>query len=482
MVTPSWENFASPSKANQSFNASAQQPARKEEKPIEQKPQDWGNFQSPMTYQGPVDPTADEGMFDYLLRGATRLASRGAEQLLGSFGNTEKFAKDLLTNFPQTAGVVGWAISEYIGQENWERLIKGRPGQQQRLPTSSELKRVSQEASKGYTSPKTKGEKELDELTEDIVSTFNPLTRFMPGSRFQRAANHFLIPAAANVTKKVVNDLGFGEDTANLAKMSVWLPLSLANNINGSRYASDLMNRGRNGFNQNQVVNVPTYQNQLNGVSRNMLHGDPRSALAQQQIAGIENDIANGRTTMRDLMTRYDAINAAKRDRGLFALNRGDRAAAVRNINQVRDVVRNQIETLGAANPQALADWQNGVQAWATIHRSNAFSNTVQDWAKGPYAKILTGPAAALFGAGGYGAVTHPLIAGSGTALAAGLYKSGQILYRMWNDPSLQTYYWNALNGVMEHNFPVFLSNYEKLNKKLEEESPSVKPESKPKK
>ena len=478
MVTPSWNDFASPSKTHQSFNASAPQAARKEEESVEKNSQDWGNFQSPMTYQGPVDPTADEGMFDYLLRGATRLASRGVEQLLGSVGNAEKFAKDLLTNIPQTGGILGWAISEYIGQENWERLIRGNPGEQQNLPTSSALKSFSEGASKGYTSPKTKGEKEFDELIEDVASTFNPITRFMPGSRFQRAANHFLIPAAANVTKKIVNDLGFGEDNANLAKMSVWLPLSLANNVNGSRYASYLMNRGRNGFNQNQVVHVPTYQNQLNEVSRDMLHGDPRSALAQQQIAGIENDIANGRTTMRDLMTRYDAINAAKRDRGLFSLNRADRAAAVRNINQVRDVVRNQIETLGAANPQALAHWKNGVQAWATIHRSNAISNTIQDWAKGPYAKILTGPAAALFGVGGYGAATHPLIAGPGSVGAGGAYKSGQILYRMWNDPSLQNYYWNALNGVMEHNFPVFLSNYEKLNKKLEK-SDSVKPKGK---
>lgn len=481
MVTSSWDSFASPSKANQSFNASAKQPVRKQEEPVEKTPQDWGNFQSPMTYQGPVDPTADEGMFDYLLRGATRLVSRGAEQLLGSVGNAEKFAKDLLANIPQTAGVVGWAISEYIGQKNWERLIRGSSGQQQSFPTSSELKSFSEAASKGYTSPKTKGEMELDELSEDIVSTFNPLTRFLPGSRFQQATNHFLIPAAANVTKKLVNDLGFGEDKANLAKMAVWLPLSLANNINGSRYASELMNRGRNGFNQNQVANVTTYQNQLNNVSRNMLHGDPRSLLAQQQIAGIENDLANGRTTMRDLMTRYDAINAAKRDRGLFALNRADRAAAVRNINQVRDVVRNQIETIGAANPQALEAWQNGVQAWATIHRSNAISNTIQNWARGPYAKILTGPAAALFGAGGYGTVTHPLIAGSGTALASGGYKTGQILYRMWNDPSLLHYYWNALNGVMEHNFPVFLSNYEKMNNKIEKTSVSVKKKSKSK-
>lgn len=478
MVDPSWDSFASPNQNNQSNAPALQENNEKQPEQSNAKEGDWGNFQSPITYQGKVDPTADEGMFNYLLRGATRLASRGVEQTLGGPGNTEKFVKDVVSKVPATTGVLGWAISELMGPENWQRFIKGPPGEEQQLPTSSKLKEQSQNITGGYTTPKTKGERELDELTEDVASTFNPLTRlnpatrWIPAGRLRAAANHFLIPAAANAGKKVVGDLGFGEDAANLTKFSIWLPLSLANNINGARYASDLMNRGRNGFNQNLAANVPAYQNQLNGVARNMLHGDPRSALAQQQIAGITDDLANGRTTMRDLMTRYDAINAAKRDRGLFALNAGDRAGAIRNINQVRDVVRNQIETLGAANPQALRDWQNGVQAWATIHRSNSITNWIQNVAQGRYAKILTGPAAALFGAGSYGAATHPIVTGTGGAAAAGGYKTGQILYRMWNDPNLRTYYWNAINAAMGNNLPSFLSNYDKLNKKLDKSEP----------
>jgi hypothetical protein len=484
MVTPSWDNFSSPQEQNRTIpafpqeNQQYQQQQQQQKKQEQQQKGDWGNYQSPMTYQGPVDPTADEEMFDYLIRGTTRLASRAGEQALGAVGNTKKFVEDLLVKAPESGGLIGKAIAEFVGPENWKRLIKGTAGESS-VPTSGEVKQFSQEVSGEYTSPRTKGEAELDELTEDVASTF--ITRGAPGGRLQRAANHFLIPAAANVTKKVVNDLGFGEDNANLAKMAVWLPLSMTNNVNASRYASELMNRGRNGFNPNLQANVPIYQNRLNAVSRNMLQGDPRSALAQQQIAGIMDDMASGRTSMRDLMTRYDAINAAKRDRGLFQLGRADRAAAVRNINQVRDVVREQINALGAANPQALQDWQNGVQAWATIHRSNALTNAARDLAKGPYAKILTGPAAALFGLGSFGVKSHPLFSGGAGATAAGIYKSGQVLYRMMNDPNLANYYWTAVNALMQHNAPAFFSNYDKLNKKLEESEP-VKPKSESKK
>jgi len=463
----SWEDLRGP---EPKFQQSSESPSQEslnistKNSPKNQK-ENWEDFQSPMTYQGPIDPNADESLFDYLLRGRARISSRIAEQVLGAPGNIEKFVRNILPKFPEADRFLEESISKYIGSENAKKFMDF--GQQIFAP-SSVLKKESNKLSKGYLSPKTKGENRLDELIEDVSSTF--LTRRIPAGRFQQIANHFLIPAAANVTKNIVEDAGFGEDKANQAKMAVWFPLSLANNVNGSRYASSLMNRGRNGFNQNDIVNVNTYQNQLNNVSRNMLYGDPRSALAQQQIAGIENDIANGRISMRDLMTRYDALNAAKRDRGLFSLNRADRRAAVRNINQVRDVVRDQIRTLGASNPQALRDWENGVQAWATIHTSNAVTNSIESMAKGPYAKALIGPATALFGVSGYGAIKHPLVAASGGTVATGLYKTGQILYRMWNNPALRNYYWNAITGALEMNAPVFFKNYDKLNKELEKE------------
>jgi len=481
MVAPSWDMFQSPSK-NQPDpkNEFSSQPVSKdEEKPEGEKP-DWGNFQDPMTYQGKVDPTEEESTFGYLARNISALGSRVGEQVLGRYGNIEKFAKDTLVNNPKSGGIFGWAMSELLGPERWEKMIKGQPGQQQMLPTSEQLKEASQTISGGYTAPKTAGEKRFQEKVEDVGSTITGRTVRAPTFR-NIALNNVLTPAAAGITKDIVQDLGFGEDKANMAKLAVWFPLSLAFNVNANRYASDLMNQGRQGFNPNLQVNVPRYEGQLNRVSRNMLQGDPGSALAQQQIAGIRNDMASGQTSIRDLLTRYDALNRAKRDRGLFALNPGDRRAAIRNINEVRDVVRGEIEHLGRNNPQALMDWQNGVQAWATIHRSNAIRNYVESVANGPYSKVVAGPALGLFGVGSLGAVKAPIIAGPLSVGTAGAYKTGQTLYRMWNDPTLNQYYWNSVSAAQRENLPAFLNNYLKLNKKLEKSS-SMNPEDKSKK
>jgi hypothetical protein len=476
MVNPSWETFQSPNK-NQKIPIS--NIPKDEEKPEDQKPS-WGNFQDPMSFQGEIDPTEEESTFGYLARNTIALGSRVGEQILGRIGNVEKFSKDIMTNYPAvTGGIVGWALSKLLGKEKYDRMVKGPPGQEQMFPTSEHIKEASQKLSGGYTAPKTKGEKRFQEKVEDIASTITGKTIAAPSAR-NIALNNILTPVAANVSKDIVQDLGFGDDKANLAKLAVWLPLSLAFNVNSPKYASELTNRGRQGFDQKLQVNVPRYESELNKVSKNMLQGDPRSALAQQQIAGIRNDMSSGQTAIGNILNRYDAINAAKRDRGLFALNVQDKKAAIRNINEVLGVVRKEIQHLGKNSPKALMDWEDGIQAWATIHKSKAISNVVESWANGPYAKMLAGPALGLFGVGSAAAYSAPAYTGPISIGAAGLYKTGQTIARMWNDPNLNRYYWNSISAAQKENLPAFLSNYVKLNDKLEKSS--MKPESKYKK
>jgi len=487
MVAPAWGTFQKPSSVNREMENEYSQEVpgqiQDEKAPEAEKPQ-WGNFQSPTTFQGDPDPTADEGVFSYLTRNFTANASRVAEQVLGRYGNVEKFAKDMLTSYPMLGGSVGWALSELMGPERWERMVKGPPGQQQMLPTSQQLKEASHLISGGYTKAKTPGESKFQEFTEDVgalATGRNPanLTGASAGNRAaQITANKLLIPAAANVTKQVVSELGFGEDKANLAKMAIWLPLTLSANINAPGYASNLMNQGRNSIPANVNSNVPRFTQALDNVERTLLSSDPRTALARQTLNGLRNDLANGQTNVRSLMTMYDGVNAAKRNRGLFELGRGDQNFARRCIDRVRDAVRDEIIASSGNYPQAINDWQNGIRAWATIHRSNAIKNWVQDVAQGPYAKFLSGPAAALFGVGSYAGVKSPLVSATIGAALPATYKSGQTIYRMWNDPRLADYYWRAIGAATDENLPVFISNYQKLNKELEK-SESSHPKSK---
>ncbi len=150
MVAPAWGTFQKPDQKrmelSQDREIKEEIPGKieDEKKPEGQKPQ-WGNFQSPITYQGESDPTEDESGLEYFARNAAQLTSRIGEQVAGRIGNLEKFTKDTLSNFPQTGGIVGWALSKLIGPEKWEKLIRG--SDQQTFPTSQKLREVSEKVS-----------------------------------------------------------------------------------------------------------------------------------------------------------------------------------------------------------------------------------------------------------------------------------------------------------------------------------------------
>lgn len=484
---PSWDQFSEPGQEE-----SEQEPFAKkemlqeipgglkdEEEPSQEKPQ-WGNFDSPETYQGPIDPTAEESTFGYFVRNIAANASRLGEQVLGRYGNIEKMGKDILANMPSAGGLLGTALAELMGPERWERMVRGKEGQEQILPTSEQLKEFSKEATGGYTEAKTPGEKKFQGVVEDVGSTIGSRR---PITARNVAINNLGIPAASNVVSELVDGLGFGKDKATTAKLGTWIALSLAGNVNAPKYASDLMNQGRNGVPNQLPINVPRMQTRVQNVlnSPHLLHADPRTALARQEANAILNDLANGQTTVRSMMTTYDGINAAKRNRGMFELTKSDQNFARRAIDEVRNVVRDEIMESGAQFPQALKSWRNGIQAWATIHQSRSITNWVDDLARGPYAKMMSGPATGLFGVTTYGGIKAPMVAGPLAIGVPAAYKVGQTAYRVWQDPNLAHYYWNSIGAAAREDVPAFINNYNKLNKALEK-SDSVKKKAKTKK
>ena len=459
MVTNmSWEQITPQSSENISQDNSIQQNEQNQSL-------SWGQFETPTTYQGTPDPTEDENTFEYLLRLGVSNTARGAESYAGRTGDIESFGRKMI---PKEDTWIGKAMRALMPKGRWDEMVNMLEGKAAKpkeggmnegtlFPTSRHLKKFTEAATGDYTKPKTKTEAKFQELSGDIGSMGRG-----GGSVRRQLVNKVGIPAASNAAKETIEQLGFGETAGNWTKLASMLGLTLLNGVNAPAYAANLMNEGRQGFGANIVADIPRYQNEINNVSRNMLHGDPRSALAQQQLAGLNHDLQNGQTTMRDLMNRYDAINAAKRDRGLFQLNRTDRAAARRNINLVRDAVRREIEQLGHTNPQALESWQAGVRAFSVIHQSQALTNTAERFLGN---KITQSAVGGLFGSAIYKA---PLAVGSTASAAPIVYKAGQVAYRVWNDPNLASYYWNAMLNLSQENGAAFAKNFDKLEKAYE--------------
>ena len=480
MVAPSWESFQTPQTEEGLLPPSTQESA--DQMAPEGKKPEWGDFLSPETYQGEDDPTADEDTLQYIARNTVANASRIAEQALGSVGNLQKAIKDLGLDKPSTSDLLSWSMEQLVGKERWDKLdydetLEKLPQLIPQLPTSEEIKTFSKDVSGGYTSPKTKGEERFQEFSEDVGSlllTRNPSALGAKGASkwVKPLINKLLTPAAANATKQTAKELGFSDSIANLVKIGTWLPFSLATNINAPRYASQLMNRARKDIPHTVQGDVPRITRGLEEVERTLLSSDPRTELARKMIVSVREDLASGQTNYPSLLRLYDGINAAKRNRGLFDFTKTDRGVAKEAIDRVRNVIGAEIRIAGAPYPEALKSWEDGVQAWAVIHRSRAITSEVEALAKGPYGKLLAGPALGLFGAGG---VLAPVTTVQGAAIGAPLYKGVQTLYRVVQNPTLADYYWKAIMGLEAENLPAFINNYNKLNKGLEKEEKSTR-------
>lgn len=463
---PSWDNFPSqkPQQRPEEQIPAMKQPQRQEE----QKSTSWGQFQSPSTYQGKPDPTAEESTLGWLARNVVSNSFRIDEQVAGRYGTIKKGLTDVVKKLPQTTGLLGTALHKWVGQDVWNKLIEGQKNpeiQGFNIPGPQDIRKITEAVTGDYTKPKTPNEKKVQNVSEDIGAT---LAFGRPRHTRDFLVNNLGIPAAANVVKEAVEAMGFKEDKSTYAKLGAWTVFSLLSNVNGPAFASALTNLGRNGIPQNLSANIQRYGQSLNRL--NFLSNDPRSALARQQLQGIRDDIANGQTSVRDLMNRYDAINAAKRDKGLFDLNPGDRASAIRHINQVRDAVREEITIAARNHPQALQNWNDGIHAWRTIHESRRMTNWIESALKGPYGKAIATTVLPLFTGGTtWGLSKLPAaIATPAVAAAPALYKAGQIAYRVFNDPQLSRYYWGAVSGAARENSAAFINNFEKLNRYYE--------------
>lgn len=458
MVSPSWGSNPTPEsmkneEPSQSFNPPF--PPFLENKPKEdEKPPAWGSNPTPSSYQGEPEEESEIGLFPELKRNLFQHAARGTEQILGFAGNTENFAR--------SSNTINSALNALFGFEPAGNRTTI-------LPTSKELRDINKGLTQGYSEPKGKAEAAASELTEDIVS----LAR---GGGRRSLIKNFGIPIAANAAKQAVKEYGFGEEKGDIAKAAVWLPLMLMDSVNAPRYASNLMNYARRNTPDTLQFNVPRLQTSLNRLLNNpqLLHTDPRSAPARQVIANLQRDLDNGMNTQQALMTAYDGINAAKRNRSMFDFNRNDLNYARRQLDRVRVAVGNEIRATGRQfSPQVIDAWQDGVTAWATIHQSRAITNEVERMLKGPYAKMLHGPASALFGLGAYSIYQSqkaPIVPLSAFAALPAAYKGYQFAYRVWRNPVLRRYYTNALNAATQENREVFLSNYKKLTEALEKE------------
>ena len=323
------------------------------------------------------EKSSNESKFDSLLRQSTQYASRAVERIGGLIPDAKKFIADTILDSYEKASL---GIENEIkpGEKQreapeWLRnvletnteALGGVLGSALGGKTSPELKEFSEEATGGYTKPKTYAEEKIGTVIGDITSSL------LGGNRSIK--NNLLIPIGANLVESILETAGFDKTKQTYGKMGAWVLLGGASNINANKFASELQNDARNSIIPNTPTNMNKLGSELGILDRKWISGDVRSASAQGQIKDVIRDIKQGKNTVHDIIERIDAINAEIDMKGGFDYSMKTppkvRRAEIRNLNKVKGAIYKTIEDSLSNQTGSFEKFMDAQQAPAGLAR-----------------------------------------------------------------------------------------------------------------
>jgi hypothetical protein len=193
----------------------------------------------------------------------------------------------------------------------------------------------------------------------------------------------------------------------------------------------------------------------------------PSKSRAIQGMKDLASQVENGRISLRSLMDARDNVNEWISEAGGWDVPLNTRDATIRNLNELKtQIIRSIDENMAARFPEASELYRTGYEAAAVNHKSHAISNFIE---KNFGKKVSSVGAKLLFPGLAGGAAILPKTIGTGAALYP-MYKTGQVLYRVANSPTLAKYYQDVIVASSIGNAPAMIHSLQKLDKALAEQ------------
>lgn len=411
----------------------------------------------------------EETDVDFLKRNASQHAARTAEVIVGLPGNTKRAVTEMRKMVPNLLGLpdLGELEKKMFGEPekgSWNELYATPP-------TSNELRekvtpKVAEKLGleKDYFEPRSEGEKWAGELNQDIISSLLPGT-----GRFNLLKN-IGGPILANLSKSGLKYIGLSDENAEKAKLGIMFTTSLASQSNPAQFARDRIAQAKSMIPNGMTVFTNNFRNELNTLRTRLNRGlgVPSKSKTIQGINELELQIDNnGRIPMQNLMQARDDINQWISEAGGWDIPADVREPTLVNLNRLK---RNIIDTidnnLTTRLPQVGEMYRTGYEAAAVTHQSNAVSNFIQ---KNYGKKVASAATKVVFPALVTGGAVLPKTA-IGTAALLPAYKTGQILYRVYNSPTLARYYRDVITASLQSNAPAMVYSMQKFDKAMKEE------------
>lgn len=409
-----------------------------------------------------------ETLGQFLKRNIGQNVARAGETILGLPGN-------LKSAFEESIEKVAPGQLQSLRETEEEAFGKPKEGSLQETlmkpPTPQEVREnitprfaEALTGEKNYLEPRGKGEEFAGELTGDVTSFF-----IDPRSKFSKIAK-IAIPVASNLVKEGVKFFGGKEGTAEKSKLGTMFVLSLANQANPGKFASENIGRAKQMVPDNATINANDLLNKLAPIEQKLKTIGlkvPSKSKTLQGITDLRKQVQNNRLNLKSVMQSRDDVNEWIAEAGGFEVPATIRDRTVKNLNELKSQIIDTIDdTLQNRFPQAANIYKEGYQAAAVNHKSQVVSNYL---AENYGRKLASVGAKLLFPAIGGAAAVLPKTAALGAA-ATPLYKVGQVLYRINKSPLLAKHYSDVIKNAEKGNRAATINSLSKLDKELAKE------------
>jgi len=330
------------------------------------------------------------------------------------------------------------------------------------LPGSQELKEFSQKIFGDIVTPQSKNESLIDDIVADATVLAIPVKGKIPFIRSIGTA------IAGNVAGEGAKQLGLSEKWQTVAKLGAFFLSGLAGRGSVKKYWNNQYELADKAVPKGAKLEAFKLDRQLDKLGSELRKGGietPSQRFVQKPLKDLQKTIRDGEMRVEDAIVAKKKINELRS--GLFeeVKGKGGQKYARTKINEIAKNLDETIENYGKENPQFYKHYKAANEAYSGFQQSKKVGN----WIKRaiPYGKLGHGSLFLLE------AIFKPAIL-KGTLPALGALKTGELLARMFKNPTLRQYYGNLMKDAINENKAGFIKNIKGMEKEIEKKDPDL--------
>jgi len=386
-------------------------------------------------------------------RHTLRTGSRIAESVLGLPSDVLQAGQLGARQLEKMAG----KLREKIGLSPLKSGIK-KPG----LPGSDDLRELSTRIFGEKVLPQSETESFIDNIVADAAVLAIPIKGKIP---FLRSLGTAL---AGNLASKGAEKAGIGEKGQAAAKMGAFFLSGLSGKGTVKKYWNEQYKLAEESIPSKARMDAKKLERDLDILAFNLKKGGietPSQRFVEKPLKELKKIIHNGKIGVEDAVKAKQKINELRS--GLFdeVKGRPGQKYARTKINDISHFLDESLDKYGKNNPKFYKHYKSANEAYGGYQQSKR----VGDWISRaiPGGKMGKGSLILLE------AIFKPTSLKK-TLPAVAAFTGGELLTRMFKNPTLRRFYGNLMKDAINENKTGFLKNLKYIEREIEKTDPEV--------